>query len=69
MACTSSTIGACPARGGNIDHLVIAPAGIFVVDAKHYDGLIQIRNRGWWFRPDYRLCTSVGAIDPTSPRA
>jgi hypothetical protein len=40
---------------GNIDHIVIAPAAIFVVDAKKYDGQIHIRNRGWFFRPDYRL--------------
>jgi len=45
----------------NIDHVVIAPAGVFVVDAKHYQGLIQIRNRGWFFRPDWRLY--VGSRD------
>ena len=32
-----------PGTRGNIDHLVVAPAGIFVVDAKRYQGLIQIR--------------------------
>jgi hypothetical protein len=40
---------------GNIDHIVIAPAGIFVVDAKRYEGQIHIRSRGWFFKPDYRL--------------
>lgn len=40
---------------GNIDHLVVGPAGVFVVDAKAYRGLIQIRNRGWFFKPEYRL--------------
>jgi len=39
----------------NIDHVVIAPAGVFVVDAKNYRGTIAIRNRGWFFRPDHRL--------------
>jgi hypothetical protein len=34
---------------------VIAPAGVFVVDAKHYQGRIEIRNRGWFLRPDERL--------------
>jgi hypothetical protein len=29
---------------GNIDHLVITPAGVFVVDAKFYRGVIEIRN-------------------------
>lgn len=45
-----------PGRPENIDHIVVAPAGVFVVDAKHYEGLIEIRNRGWLLRPDYRLC-------------
>ena len=44
-----------PGTRGNIDHLVIAPAGIFVVDAKHYDGVIEIRRRGWFWNPEYRL--------------
>ena len=39
----------------NIDHIVVAPAGVFVVDAKHYEGRIEVRNRGWFFRPDHRL--------------
>jgi hypothetical protein len=50
-----------PGTRGNIDHLVIAPAGVFVVDAKQYQGLIRIRNRGWFFRPDWRLY--VGSRD------
>ena len=29
-------------------------AGVFVVDAKRYQGRIEIRNRGWFFRPDDR---------------
>lgn len=44
-----------PGTRRNIDHIVIAPGGIFVVDAKHYQGSIEIRNRGWLLRPDYRL--------------
>lgn len=44
-----------PGTRGNIDHVVVGPAGVFVVDAKAYKGLNQIRNRGWYFRPDYRL--------------
>ncbi len=40
---------------GNIDHIVIAPAGVFVVDAKNHRGRIDIRNRGWFLRPDWRL--------------
>ncbi len=44
-----------PGTSGNIDHLVVAPAGVFVVDAKHYEGLIRIRDRGGLFRTDLRL--------------
>jgi hypothetical protein len=47
----------------NIDHIVIAPAGIFVVDAKHYKGSIRIQDRGWFLRHDYRL--TVGGRDRT----
>jgi hypothetical protein len=44
-----------PGTRGNIDHIVIAPAGVFVVDAKRYEGRIEIRNKGWFLRPDHRL--------------
>jgi hypothetical protein len=44
-----------PKSRANIDHIVIAPAGVFVVDAKNYRGTIAIRNRGWFLRPEHRL--------------
>ena len=44
-----------PGIGGNIDHIVIAPAGVFVVDAKRYEGLIRIRDKGGLLRTDLRL--------------
>jgi hypothetical protein len=44
-----------PGTRGNIDHLVIAPAGLFVVDAKHYEGRLRIRDKGGLFRTDERL--------------
>jgi hypothetical protein len=50
-----------PGTRGNIDHIAVAPAGVFVVDAKAYEGLIEIRNYGWFFRPDWRL--TVGRRD------
>ena len=40
---------------GNIDHLVVGPAGLFVVDAKRYKGSLQIRDKGGLFRTDNRL--------------
>ncbi len=44
-----------PRTGGNIDHLAIAPSGVWVVDAKHYKGLVEHRDVGGWLRSDYRL--------------
>ena len=44
-----------PKTKGNIDHIVIAPAGVFVVDAKRYQGMIRIRDRGGLFSRDDRL--------------
>lgn len=40
---------------GNIDHIAIAPAGVFVVDAKHFTGFIEVVNKGSFFRSDLRL--------------
>jgi len=44
-----------PGSRANIDHIAIGPAGVFVVDAKHYHGRIAIHNRGGLFRTDLRL--------------
>jgi hypothetical protein len=44
-----------PGTRGNIDHIIIAPAGVFVVDAKNYEGLIAVRDRGGLFQTDLRL--------------
>jgi hypothetical protein len=44
--------------------LVIAPAGLFVVDAKHHKGRLQIRDKGGLFRTDHRLY--VGGRDCSS---
>ena len=46
---------------GNIDHIIVGPAGVFVVDAKRYEGLIRIRDRGGLFERDERLY--VGSRD------
>jgi hypothetical protein len=44
-----------PRTRGNLDLLVIAPAGLFVVDAKNHGGTVRIRDRGSIFRSDSRL--------------
>jgi hypothetical protein len=37
-----------PPTKANIDHLVVTPAGVFVVDAKNYEGQIEVRHPGWF---------------------
>jgi Nuclease-related domain len=44
-----------PGTKGNIDHIVVAPTAVFVVDAKFYKGMIQIRDVGGFFKTDKRL--------------
>jgi hypothetical protein len=49
---------------GNLDHVVIARGGVFVVDAKNHKGMVEVQNRGWFLKPDYRL--TVGRRDCSS---
>ncbi|HEY1761507.1 MAG TPA: nuclease-related domain-containing protein [Acidimicrobiales bacterium] len=44
-----------PRTRGNIDHLIIASSGVWVVDAKNYSGLVQQRDVGGFFKVDMRL--------------
>lgn len=44
-----------PGSRGNIDHIAVISAGVFVIDAKNYDGVVEKRNLGGWFRSDERL--------------
>lgn len=44
-----------PRTRGNIDHLVIAPSGVWVIDAKNYSGLVEQPDVGGWFKVDRRL--------------
>jgi hypothetical protein len=44
-----------PGTRGNIDHIVIGPGGVFVVDAKLYAGTIRVRDVGGLFKRDERL--------------
>ncbi len=40
-----------PGSRANIDHLVIGPAGVFVIDTKRYRGTVEQRATGPWLRP------------------
>jgi len=44
-----------PGTRGNIDHLIVSEAGVFVVDAKLYQGEIRVRDVGGLFKSDHRL--------------
>jgi hypothetical protein len=57
-----------PGSRGNIDHLVICPAGVLVVDSKRYEGQVHTKDVGGLFaRRDLRLfvgrrdCTRLAA--------
>jgi hypothetical protein len=52
-----------PGAKANIDHIVISPAGVFVVDPKNYRGKVEQRDVGGFFRTDLRLY--VGGRDKT----
>ncbi len=44
-----------PGSRTHIDHIVIAPSGVWVVDANEYDGRVERRDIGGWFKMDERL--------------
>jgi hypothetical protein len=44
-----------PGTKANIDHIVIGSTGVFVIDAKHYRGKVERRDRGSFFTSDLRL--------------
>ncbi len=54
-----------PATRGRIDHVVVAPSGVWVVvAANEYDGRVERRDVGGWFKMDERLY--VAGRDRTS---
>jgi hypothetical protein len=44
-----------PGDRRNIDHLVVAASGVWVIDTKRWSGLVELRDVGAWFRVDHRL--------------
>ena len=44
-----------PGSRTHIDHIVIAPSGVWVVDTNEYDGRVERRDIGGWFKMDERL--------------
>ena len=56
-----------PGTTANIDHLAVAPSGVWVIDAKRYKGQVARKDVGGWFSSDNRLyvgrrdCTKLAA--------
>ncbi len=44
-----------PKTKGNIDHIAIAPSGVWIIDAKKYTGKVEKRDVGGFFKTDLRL--------------
>ncbi|WP_321421749.1 nuclease-related domain-containing protein [uncultured Methanobacterium sp.] len=38
-----------PGKGGNIDHIVIGPTGIYVIETKNYSGKYRIKGNEWLY--------------------
>lgn len=52
-----------PGTRANIDHIAVAPSGIYVIDAKNYTGEVRREDRGGLLRVDHHLI--VGRRDCT----
>jgi hypothetical protein len=44
-----------PRSKANIDHIAVAPSGVWVIDAKKYTGLVEQVDVGGWLTSDLRL--------------
>ncbi len=52
-----------PGTTANIDHIAVAPSGVWVIDTKRYKGQVAKKDVGGWLRSDLRLF--VGGRDRT----
>jgi hypothetical protein len=53
---------AVPGRRANLDHLVIGPGGVFVVDSKQYRGRLQLDPTGRLWHGRYPLAPTLRAV-------
>jgi Nuclease-related domain len=60
---------ALPGSRANIDHLVIGPGGVFVIDSKHYRGRLQLDGSGRLWHGRYPLAPTLRAVDFEADRA
>jgi hypothetical protein len=54
---------AIPGSRANLDHLVIGPGGVFVIDSKHYRGRLQLDRSGRLWHGRYPLAPALRAVD------
>jgi hypothetical protein len=60
---------AVPGSRANLDHLMIGPGGVFVVDSKHYRGRLQLDPTGRLWHGRYPLASTVQAVSFEADRA
>jgi Nuclease-related domain len=53
---------AVPRSQANLDHLVIGPGGVFVIDSKQYRGRLQFDQSGRLWHGHYRLAPALRAV-------
>jgi Nuclease-related domain len=54
---------AIPGSQANLDHLVIGPGGVFVIDSKQYRGRLQLDPTGRLWHGRYPLAPTLRAVD------
>jgi hypothetical protein len=54
---------AIPGRQANLDHLVIGPGGVFVIDSKQYRGRLQLDPTGRLWHGRHPLASTLRAAD------
>jgi hypothetical protein len=60
---------ALPGSRANLDHLVIGPGGVFVIDSKQYRGRLQLDGSGRLWHGRYPLAPVLRAVDFEADRA
>jgi hypothetical protein len=60
---------AVPGSRANIDHLVIGPSGVFVIDSKHYRGRLQLDGSGRLWIGRYPIAPMLRTVDLEADQA
>jgi hypothetical protein len=60
---------AVPGSRANIDHLMIGPGGVFVIDSKYYRGRLRLDSFGRLWHGAYPLAPGLRAVDFEADRA